>query len=251
MSRVRPPDNIEIASLKKKQVAQFDVMAPGEGTPWEDRGTHGTVGAFFKTCIRSLHSAGKMTEQIRRPETNSDAVAFLVGCAICWGLSALLHGLILYPHYRDLPDMDFDPTHYFVYCVIGMLAAAGATWALFTLYTMIYRKLVAQEKTQTILPQVLVYNVSAYALGPSLLALIPFAGPPLAILLIGVNMVAVGTKRLRLRFAAAAIDAILSLIVVLVVGLAGYFVGGIILHQVYDPPSTPITGPQVLSAPGQ
>jgi hypothetical protein len=253
MSRVRPPENIEIASLKKKQVARFDPMAPGSGTPWEDRGTHGTVGAFFKTCITSLHSVGKMAEQIRRPETKTDAMEFLIGCSICWGLSALMHGLILYPHFHNLPNTDFDPTHYFVYCVIGMLAAGGATWALFTLYTLIYRKLVAQEKTLAALPQVLIYNVSVYAMGPSLLSLIPFVGPPLAILLIGVDMVAVGIKRLHLRFAAAAIDALLALIVVLVVGVAGYFIGGFVLGQVYDPPSTPSTStsPQVTPAPGQ
>ncbi len=243
MSRVRTPDNIEIASLKKKQVAQHDAMAAGSGTPWEDRGTNGTLGAFLKTCITSLHSVGKLTEQIRRPETKTDAFGFLIGCAICWGLSALLHGLLLYTHVRDLPNMDFDSTHYFVYCVIGMLAAGGATWGLFTLYTMIYSKLVAQEKTQTPLPTVLLYNVTVYALGPSLLALIPFVGPPLAMLLIAVDLVAVGSKRLRLRFAAAAIDALLALIVVLVVGVVGYFVGGLILHQIYDPPSVPVDNP--------
>jgi hypothetical protein len=237
MSRVRTPDNIEIASLKKKQVAMFDPMAPGSGTPWEDRGTHGTVGAFFKTCIMSLHSPGELTNQIRRPETINDAFAFLIGCSICWGLSALIHGLLLYSHFSNLPNADFDATHYFVYCVIGMLAAGGATWGLFKLYTTIYSKLVEKEKKQTALPTVLIYNVNVYALGPSLLSIIPFIGPPIALLLIAVDLVAVGSKRLRLRFSAAVVDAILALVVVLVVGVVGYFVGGFVLHQVYDPPS--------------
>ena len=237
MSRVRTPDNIEIASLKKKQVAQFNPMTPGSGTPWEDRGTHGTVGAFFKTCIMSMLSPGKLANQIRRPETRNDATAFVIGCAICWGLSALLHGLILYPHFRDLPHADFDSTNYIIYCVIGMLAGGGGMWGLFMVYTAMYHKLVSQEKSQSALPTVLLYNVNAYALGPSLLALIPFAGPPLAILLIGINQVAVGIKRLHLRFAAAAIDALLSLIVVLVLGFVGYWVGDIVLHQVITQPS--------------
>jgi hypothetical protein len=237
MSRVRTPDNIEIASLKKKQVAQFDPMAPGTGTPWEDRGTHGTVGAFLKTCIMSLHSPGVLTNQIRRPETTTDTSVFLIGCCICWGLSALLHGLLLFTHIRDLPDTDFNSTNYFIYCVIGMLAAGGGAWGLFRFYTLIYGKLVEKEKNQSALPTVLLYNVNAYAMGPSLLSLIPFVGPPLAILLIAVDLVAVGAKRLRLRFAAAAIDAMLALIVVLATGFAGYFIGGFILHQVIDPPS--------------
>ena len=147
MSRVRPPDNIEIASLKKKQVAMFDPMAPGTGTPWEDRGTHGTVGAFFKTCVMSLHSPGELTNQIRLARGRlMTLLRFLIGCSICWGFSALIHGLLLFTHVRDLPNTDFDSTHYFVYCVIGMLAAGGGTWGLFKLYTTIYSKLVEKGK---------------------------------------------------------------------------------------------------------
>jgi hypothetical protein len=233
MSRVRTPDNIEIASLKKKQVALNDPMTPGGGTPWEDRGTNGTVGAFIKTCITSLHSVGKLTAQIRRPETKTDAMGFLIGCAVCWGLSALLHGLILYMHIRS--DPDFDPTNFMIHWVISVLAAGAATWFLFAFYNIMYAKLVAQEKTQSALPKVLLYNVTAYAMGPSLLALIPLVGPPIAIVLIGVNVIVVGVKRLRLRFAAAMIDAMLPYVVVVVVGFVGYWVGNLILNQVVGP----------------
>src|ERR1700689_5166206 len=223
MSRGRPPENIEIASLKKKQVTMFDPMAPGSGTPWEDRGTHGTVGAFFKTCVMSLHSPGELTNQIRRPETINDAFAFLIGCSICWGLSALIHGVIFYLRIKS--DPNFEPSNYMIHCIAGVLAAGGGTWGLFKLYTTIYSKLVEKEKKQTALPTVLIYNVNVYALGPSLLSVIPFVGPPIAMLLIAVDLVVVGTKRLRLRFAAAAIDAMLAFIVVLVVVLWGTGLG--------------------------
>ena len=39
-------------------------------------------------------------------------------------------------------------------------------------------------------PEVLIYNVNVYALGPSLLALIPFVGPPIALLWIYIDLVA-------------------------------------------------------------
>ena len=54
MSRVRPPADFEIAALRKKQEVYVDPMKPGSGTPWEDRGSHGLVGAYFKTVSQSL-----------------------------------------------------------------------------------------------------------------------------------------------------------------------------------------------------
>ena len=85
----------------------------------------------------------------------------------------------------------------------------------------------------------LIYNVNVYALGPSLLSVIPFVGPPIPrLLLIAVDLVAVGTKRLRpsiLRRGSRCNSGVDQL--VLVVGVVGYFVGGLVLHQVYDPPS--------------
>src|ERR1700733_8705186 len=91
MSRIRPPENIEIASLRKKQKTVFDPMTAGVGTPWEDRGTHGTVGAFFKTCFMSMTSPAKLMGAIRRPETVNDARAFLFGICGVWAISALMH----------------------------------------------------------------------------------------------------------------------------------------------------------------
>ncbi len=240
MSRIRAPENIEIASLKKKQAVVYDVMAPGAGTPWEDRGSHGVVGAFFKTVGMSLTRPGQMMLAIRRPETSGDVGALVIICSVFWALSALLHGLILLPHYRDVPQTDFDSSTYIEFCVIGMVAAGGAAWGLHRLFTMIYGKLVAQEKSLTNAPGVLLRNLTSYALVPSPLALIPMAGPPLALLMIAVNLIAAGRARLRLRMAAAAIDAMLALVAVLVVAFVGYWVGVFVLHQVLGDYSTVI-----------
>jgi hypothetical protein len=232
MSRVRPPENIEIAALKKKQAVFVDLMAPGPGIPWEDRGSYGMLAGFFKTVKRSFFGVGLLTDHIRRPETTGDARGFLIGCGICWGISVFLHGALLMHTYQNDPHIDFDSQTYWIYCIIGTVAAIIATIVLFQLYIAIYSKLVAQESRQSPRPTVLLYNASAYALGPSVLAIVPFLGPPLALLWIFVNLILVGSKRLRLRPAAAIIDSLLAFLAVAVIGFACYWVGDFVLHQV-------------------
>ena len=85
------PGNIEIAALRKPVTTVLDLMKPGNGTPWEDRGTHGTIGAFFKTCIMSMGSPGKLMKAIRRPETINDARGFLIGISGIWVITAVIH----------------------------------------------------------------------------------------------------------------------------------------------------------------
>lgn len=248
MPPIRTPDNIEIASLRKKQAESFNPLAPGTGTPWEDRGSNGTVGAFFKTFTMSLTVPGKLAMSIRRPETTSDVTSLVIGCSVCWGLSAIIHGLLFMRGMADRPNFDFDRSTYLIDCAISAVAAGLGTWGLFRLYNLMYGKLVAQEKSQTPLPTVLLYNVNGYALAPSVLALVPFIGPPLALLFITIAAIVVGKTRLRLRMAPAVIDAVLSLVGVLAVGFAAYYVGLLVLHQVlgdtltYVPPETHTPG---------
>ena len=79
MSKFGTPQGLEIAALKKKQTATWDPMAHGPGTPWEDRATHGLVGAFVKTAVASLTRPRQLADQLRRPETTNDARSFVVG----------------------------------------------------------------------------------------------------------------------------------------------------------------------------
>jgi hypothetical protein len=237
MSRIRTPDNIAIASLKQKQAEHFDPMAPGAGTPWEDRGSHGMLGAFLKTCKMSLVSPTQLQRLIRRPETTGDATSFLITCCILWGASAFIHGLILLPAASRTPNATFDQNLYLIYCAISFVAMGAGMYLLFRLYNIIYAKLLAQEKTQSPLPAPLLYNVTAYAMGPSLLAILPIIGPPLAMLWIFINLILAGSKRLRIRATAAFIDALLAFIVVVAAGGIGYWIGdNIILHQVLGDP---------------
>jgi hypothetical protein len=236
MSRIRTPDNINIASLKGKKSEFFDAMAPGPGTPWEDRGTRGVVSAFLKTCMMSLTSFFKLVDSIRRPETKNDAFPLLIGFCVLWGVSAIVHGLIFMHMAGTVPYHDVDQPTYLMYIGIAALGAGGGTYLLFRFYNLIYGKLVAQEKTVTSLPDVLLYNVNAYALGPSILAPIPFIGPALALLFIFIDLYIAGRKRLNIRATGALIDALIAYAIVLAAAFLGYWLGNLILHQVLSDP---------------
>jgi hypothetical protein len=226
MSRARPPEGIEIAALKKKQQTVVNFMATGTGTPWEDRGSSGTVPAFFKTAFASLFSPGKLVEKIRRPETIGDARALVIGNSVLWGISGAMHTALRLRTEAHMPDaIDVNMTYCLFWCAIGAAGAGLGCYLLFKVYNAIYRILVIQEAGSGTIPDTLMYNVNAYALGPSFLCLIPVAGPPLALVWILLCAVAVGQSRLKLKPAAAIIDAVLGYLAVMAIA-AGVFFGG-------------------------
>src|SRR5436309_9553602 len=96
MAKSIPPSNVAIASLDARKQTMFNRMAPGPGTPWEDRGSVGVVGAFFKTCFRSMFKPAELLDSIRRPETGGDSFAFAIGCGLMWAISAGIHGYLYY-----------------------------------------------------------------------------------------------------------------------------------------------------------
>ena len=233
MSRTGGPD-FDIAALRQKQAATWNPMAPGVGTPWEDRATHGTAGAFVKTCIASMTGPRKLVASIRRPETTTDARAFVIGCAALWGLSAGYHtfwGLYRKAHHPELlgPKYNlaldpgqFDPIWLSIDLVVALAGASIGVFLLWMVYTAIYNRLVAQERRAVKVTEPLLGNIAAYAFGPSLLAIIPVVGPPLAAVGIFCSMVAVGLSgRLRLKFATAVIDAILGWLAIVAIAAAG------------------------------
>jgi hypothetical protein len=262
MSRIRPPENIEIAALKKKQQTVFDPMRAGAGTPWEDRGSNGTIGGFFRTCAMSMFSPGKLTQSIRRPETVNDARAFLFGICAIWAVSGIMHYLyFVWQATRSPLFIDVTEPNAAILGLLTVALCGGGCYVLFLIYTAIYGKLAAQEKGSALLPDVLIFNVSAYALGPSLLALIPFVGPFMAAIWIFVSMITIGNTRLQLKAAAAVIDSLISLLAVVVivvgfyyiveVGINGKLVGydAVEMRDAKTPPANGMTSPS--PAPAQ
>jgi hypothetical protein len=238
MSRARPPENIEIASLKKKQQTVVNFMATGNGTPWEDRGSTSPVSAFFKTSGESLFSPGKLVAKIRRPETTNDARAFVIVCSGLWGLSAAIHTAIyLWRQTKDPLYMDTNTQMDVIWCLIAAAAGGFGCYLLFRIYNLIYAKLVTQEKDSGLIPDTLLYNINAYALGPSLFAPIPIAGPIIALLWIWIDAVVVGGSRIRLKPAAAIIDAVLGYISILAIAGVVMYGGKYLLSYTIGEPN--------------
>src|SRR4051794_22498763 len=100
---VDTPTDLELAALRARQARARNPLEPGPGTPWEDRGSIGTVGAFFKTVGAALTRPGALLDSMRRPETPADARAFVIGCGVFWGLGWLVHDVVAYhlAHRKD------------------------------------------------------------------------------------------------------------------------------------------------------
>ena len=233
MSRSDAPEGFEIAALKKKQQAVWNPMAAGRGTPWEDRATHGTLGAFLKTCVASLTRPRNLADTIRRPETTTDARSFVIGCGVLWGISAAGHtayALYRKAHHPELlpPKVVLDETSTLwivIDLLVPLVGGVVGILLLWMLFTAVYNRLVQQEARTVKLTEPLIANVTAYAFGPAILAVIPVVGPVLAAVAVLLVMVVMGgSSRVRLRFSAAVIDALLSFLAAAAVGVAGSFI---------------------------
>jgi hypothetical protein len=225
MPRPAPPTDIDIPSLRKQQVQRRNLMEVGPGTPWEDRGQLGTVPAFFRTCLMGITKPVRLTHMIRRPETQHDTRWFTVGCGALWGVSLIIHtALALWQaSQQERTFINWGPA--ILLMGLQLVLAPLLLLVLVKLQVSLFNTLAATElKGQG--PAVLVFNVFSYCLGPSLLALVPLVGPPLAVLWIFVAMVLVAMKRLYLGAASAIIGVILSLAVVLALAVGLYFAGG-------------------------
>jgi hypothetical protein len=230
---------IEIAALKKKEAVTYNLMMPGAGTPWEDRGRSGLVTAFFKTCWRSLFSHRSLLDQIRRPETTQEATGFAVGCALLWGLSIALWDIWNYLQFNDPTKWNVNGQQYFIESAVRVAVMVGMILLLLKLGSGFFSHLLANSAGQQV-PSVLVFNVFSYSLGPSLLAVVPVVGWGLAGLWIFVDVIIGAKTRLYLRTREAVINTILVFAGAIVILLAVYFAGVLLRVLIYgDPAVTP------------
>jgi hypothetical protein len=232
MTNVDPGAAVPYNKYVKKEVV-YDLMRGGSGTPWENRGEFGPVGAFVRSATRALFKPGLLFDHIRGTTVTSDARSFLWVCTGCWGASVLIHCVIAY-FLIDAETYNVDTYTYVIATVIK--TAVSAVWAflMFRFLSGLYHKLVTTEIKQPV-PATLTYNVVAYAMGPSIFAPIPLIGPPFAAIGIFVSMIAAGRKRLYVTWRAAVIDALIPFAAAVVLTMVLYFVGRILLRQVFDP----------------
>jgi hypothetical protein len=176
---IEAPADVEIASLKKQQVRIRNLMEPGAGTPWEDRGSVGTMVALFKSAFAAMFAPRRLLDSMRRLETRADARVLAIIYGVFWGLSWVLHDVIAFGR----ADESFDMTvHGYAWAIHFILGAAG-TFFILEFSSRLFYSLVSAGEMRTQIPQVLVYNVFAYCLGPSIVALIPFGIGPLVALI--------------------------------------------------------------------
>ena len=231
---VQTPDDVQIASMNIEAERIGNLLAPGPGTPWEDRGSIGVIPAFFKTVIMSMTAPGKLLHSIRRPETLGDARIFVIICGVLWGISWVIHDAIAFSHEIDpklqrRPDFDFTDQGY--QWIFHFVLAAVATWLLLGFITRLFYKLVSAGEMKQKFPLALNYTVYAYCLGPSILALIPFyIGPGIAIIWIFLLCVFAAKSRLAIKTNGAIICNALCFGGILGLSAGGYF----LLRLIYD-----------------
>lgn len=247
------PPGVDIAALRTKQKnTAMDLMRPGEGTPWEDRGAIGTPKAFLGTCVRSITSPALLLDHIRRPDTTHEASAFAYGCSALWVVSTAIHMVlynVMFPpkwkaYWEQTVGGSYD-TQFYIKTVVLSVLTGGAVYLLCVMFAKrMYYAMVSTELKNNA-PRVLIHNIFCYCLGPSLLSLIPVAGPPLAILMIFLAWCAAGAKRLYISWRGAIVAAVLTMAASLIIFGAGFFLANMVMNQIVnlvEPPPEPEGG---------
>lgn len=231
MAKMEVPDNIQIASLQKKQQAQLDLMKPGKGTPWEDRGGQGSVGAFFKTLFGGMFSPATLVDQIRRPETSSDVTAFVIGCGLIGSLAALISSWLTFHQAQGQRGLEINNQVFWIGAGLTAAAMPVAFVLVLKLAVKFYMALVSGDLKHKA-PPVLFFNAFGYVLGPTVLALIPVFGPPVAALYILILWAVVGRRRMYLKPSAALIATILTGIALSVICIGGFWILGWLFAEI-------------------
>ena len=200
---VQTPAGVEIASMKKEERRFGDLLAPGSGTPWEDRGAIGLIPALFRTIGQSMTAPGQLLWSIRRPETATDARVFVLICGFFFAAAWVMHDVLAFWYGREEFDMYTHGYGWIAHFALGM----GGTWLLLSLITRLFYKLVSAGEMKQKFPPVLAHNVYAYCLGPAILAFIPFhfVGFGIALLWIFVLFIYAAETRLAIKTSGAVI----------------------------------------------
>lgn len=220
-----PKSPIDIPSLRLKQSMAVDPMAPGEGTPWEDRGNKGAVAAFLATFAGMAARPVALLNSIRRPETLSDANAFVLRCGVFWGLGWCIQRVLsIFVFGQPDPYIDWGK---FAVEMVGRLAIGiGGAFAFVRFTAPLVYKLVSSSDMRVKSPQVLTLNLFSYAMAPSLLAIVPYAGAPIAALWVLVLMILGTYHRQQVKLGSAVTCNTLVWLAFVGMALGAYFVGG-------------------------
>jgi hypothetical protein len=204
---IEAPSGVEIASQRKQQARLRNLMEPGAGTPWEDRGSVGFVGAFFKTAFAAMFAPRRLLDSMRRPETASDARILCIVYGVFWGLGWVINDVVSFQR----SNSTFELTEHGYAWVIHFVLGVAATFFVLQFGSALFYKLISASASRTQAPPILVYNVFVYCLGPSILALIPFGiGALVALLWIFGLFIFAATSRLAVKGGNALVCALIA-----------------------------------------
>jgi hypothetical protein len=176
-----------------KALRSGNLMTPGSGTPWEDRDSLGLLSAFLKTAIGMLRDPGDMLDRIRRLNERRDALLFSVGCAIFWFVGVMIHAFIAWKRLwasplvhaptsqRHINPDTIDAYVFFLGWIVLAAIVAAAVVGLAWMSSAIYFNMVRGEDMRGRGTAELAYNCFVYCQSPSVLAIIPYAGPIIAL----------------------------------------------------------------------
>lgn len=253
MAKITVSGKVDIPALDARRVAEdYNPMQPGPGTPWEDRGHLGMFKAFFQTGMMGLKEPARLFRLIRRPETGSDASAYLVGCALLWLLSAAVHAAIAYvlvARQQGTPvagpggkmtTVDVDTTAFIYQWGLIVLLTPLTVVLLNRMAALLVHRLAVATASGigSRSPTVLTQNVLAYAMAPSLLAPIPYVGPLLAAAWITALIVVGARARLRVSFANALTCSIIAGAACVAIAMVLYYGGRSLWSRLYGEPVT-------------
>lgn len=251
MAKYTSPDDIHIAALQKKAVTVVDLMVSGPGIPWEDRGTHGIVGAFFKTAWMALFHPVVLASNMRRPETAKDAKIFAYGLGIVWMLVVAIQSAFSYFVFYNRYPEDLQPSgqQYVINTALGALAAGVAAVLLTKIVAWLFYRLTSFDMTSKA-PPVLMYNTVTYLMGVSIVALIPggtkpwlMIAPCVAAIWMFFLLLVIGVRRLTIRVGGAIIGSIVTSLAAAGLVAGGWLLLWLVWIQVMGNDSFPVPTP--------
>lgn len=247
MPQLPPMTGVDIPAIDHKVKADSGPPHPGGGTPWEDRGSIGLIKGFVYTCTGTIRQAPTLFASIRRLETQVDANSFTLACGILWSLVILWHGgfellLVQWQAHRSkgsAVELEVSAWLFMRPWIVGAVLAPLVVYLVVRIVSRLFQGMAATE-LRIKSPPILVHNVFAYAMGPSLLALVPRIGPPVAVLWIGVVMVLGAMTRLRVSFKGALTACIISYLSCVLAISGIWFVVAVVWKRVAIDPVTKV-----------
>jgi hypothetical protein len=228
MPRVPRPEHVHIPALQRRHVEErTDLMRPGEGTPWEDRGHLGTLPALIRTVVAVLTRPVRLLDAVRRPESTEDATHLmaLTGVLVAFGVT----GHLAFWHCRGQVPLD---TQRILIDILSVLLSLVMPLVLAHVGARVCHAMTAaalRGRARLTLTQ----SIFAYLLCPLALAVVPLIGPTLAPLAVLLLVVTAPRKRLRLTAAEGLIAGAVSAVVMLLTVFAAFALLSWVLPRIF------------------